>query len=269
MSSPTPLWSSWFLETTEHRRFAEFCDACRDARYIGLCYGPPGVGKTVSGQYYSRADQLEAYLFRLYERVPPPDTFDAGAVLYTPPVAATARHVKLGVFRLLTGIDWAARDALAPERMRLLVGSEPRVDLLIVDEADRLRTLALEQLRALYDEWGFGLVLIGMPGLEKRLARYPQLYSRVGFVHRFRALAGTDLDLLLDRKVDDLAISRKVSVTLEPEARAAIVRVTQGNFRLVDRLFAQIERVLQLNTLDQITVDVIDAAREGLVIGTV
>ena len=51
------------------------------------------------------------------------------------------------------------------------------------------------------------------------------------------------------------------------EAVAVITRITSGNFRLTCRLAAQIQRVLNINHLSVVTREVVEAARESLVIG--
>jgi DNA transposition AAA+ family ATPase len=156
----------------------------------------------------------------------------------------------------------------APGTMLIITTVPTRTQLIIIDEADRLKFPTLEQLRDLYDRAGFGLVLIGMPGLEKRLARYAQFYSRVGFVHQFRTLSADAMRLILAHKWGQLGLRLEPDDFTNAEAMAAIIRITGGNFRLVHRLFSQIERVLQINSLQAITPDVVDAARQSLVIGT-
>ena len=141
--------------------------------------------------------------------------------------------------------------------------------LIIVDEADRLKTVSLEQVREVFDAGDVGLVLIGMPGLEKRLARYPQFYSRVGFVHEYRPLGVAGGPPAAGERLGAAGRAAAGTGELDDEAVAAVIRVTGGNFRLLDRLMTQVERVLEINGLDRVTRAVVEAAREGLVIGAV
>jgi DNA transposition AAA+ family ATPase len=106
-----------------------------------------------------------------------------------------------------------------------------------------------------------------MPGLEKRLARYAQLYSRVGFVHQFRTLSTEEMQFILAHKWEQLGLTLAADDFTDAEAVAAIVRITSGNFRLIQRLFTQIERILQINELRTVTKEVVEAARESMVIG--
>jgi DNA transposition AAA+ family ATPase len=303
-----------FVETKEHRLFHEFCDACKKYRYIGLCYGPPGVGKTLSARYYAHWDKIEPYTSTKHTApVNQQDVLPADVLFYTVPVVNTPNHLRNDLHALretlhdlvLDDLDREreARIAAVSERERqeadspLRTGSwyrtsngadlrrtealeqihdefrprfEARPDptrLVLVDETDRLKIATLEQLRAVFDVGDIGLVLIGMPGLEKRLARYPQLYSRVGFVHQFHALAAEEVRGLLQRQWSPPGTDLPEEGIADEQAIASVLRITGGNFRLLARLLTQIARILEVNEADEVTVAVVEAARESLVIG--
>jgi DNA transposition AAA+ family ATPase len=113
-----------------------------------------------------------------------------------------------------------------------------------------------------------GLILVGMPGLEKRLARYPQLYSRVGFVHQYRTLAREEQKEIIEQQVNLLGVERGVERKIEQEAVAQIIRMTGGNFRQMDRLLSQMKRIMEINPeVEVVSKEVVEAAREQLVFG--
>jgi hypothetical protein len=97
--------------------------------------------------------------------------------------------------------------------------------------------------------------------------RYPQLYSRISFAHEFQKLSKDEMHHILEYKWDELGISIKKENFSDYEALTSIMKVTNGNFRLIHRLFTQMERILEINHLTSITTEVVEAARNSLVIG--
>ncbi len=313
--------SSDFVVTTEHQRFAEFCEACRHYRSIGLCYGSPGVGKTLSARRYANWTAIEASLPARDASTEALTTLlESHTVFSTPPVVNTPAQVERDIGglrsdlramlvedrervqrahldelrqqeraaeeerqrRLFMELDWYAdpppEGLKKPESRWVPISiayfheiqkiADPTT-LVIIDEADRLKVSALEQVRDIFDKGGIGMVLIGMPGIEKRLSRYPQLYSRVGFVHAFRPLSAAQMRKLLQQKWVPAGVEFPEEGVVDEEVLAAIIRVTGGNFRLLHRLMTQIARLVEINALQTVTREVVEAARESLVIGTV
>jgi DNA transposition AAA+ family ATPase len=303
--------------TTEHRRFAEFCDACRRYGYIGLCYGTPGVGKTLSARHYANWHQVEAYSpYKCTSDAELAAVIGSNTIFYTPKVVNAPRQIDQDIqgwrnrlraiplealyreaepllelarqedaanketfFRQVieTLYDPPCERPAKPESKAFRIAQtyaqkrdetpEPTT-LLMIDEADRLKTASLEQVRDIFDQGGLGVVLIGMPGLEKRLSRYPQLYSRVGFVHEFRPLSTDAVRDLFHHQWVPSGIALPHEGLNDEDVLAAIIRITGSNFRLLHRLLTQIARLVEINALSRVTREVVDAARESLVIGT-
>ncbi|MBB6405090.1 ATP-binding protein [Arthrobacter sp. AZCC_0090] len=113
-----------------------------------------------------------------------------------------------------------------------------------------------------------GVILIGAPSIEKRLARYPQLYSRIGFAHHYWTLSTEELTFVLANRRQELGLTIDPQDFTDAEAIAAVARITNGNFRLIQRLFTQITRIRDINQLNGVTKEVVEAARETLLIGT-
>ncbi|MBZ5751310.1 MULTISPECIES: AAA family ATPase [Metabacillus] len=270
-----------FIETKEYKRFAEFCDSCAKYKYIGICQGPPGVGKTISARHYANWDYV-------YEKITESKAFaDQGqnieddriltchTIFYTAPVMRPSQiYVQINKLAeyLQYGKDGyvAKRDNLENDWIKSFKKGRryEAVNLLIVDEVDRLKLQTLEIIRDIYDQHSIGMVLIGMPGIEKRLSRYPQLYSRVGFIHEFKKLTPTEMKYILEFKWQELGTSIKYESFSDYEAFNTIIKITGGNFRLIQRLFSQIERIMEINRLEKITTEVIETARDILVIGS-
>ena len=117
---------------------------------------------------------------------------------------------------------------------------------------------------------------LGRGGLALIPATVPHDVRGVGFfagaalVHRFSALVllgAEELGFILAHTWRQLGLTFAPDDDTDAEALAAIIRVTGGNFRLLERLLTEVGRILRVNQVQVVTKEVVETAREGLVIG--
>ena len=270
-----------FVVTKEYKRFVEFCNACKQEQYIGLCCGSAGVGKSMSTNHFARWHSIEKDIKECIKREllpgePPivPEVKELDTIIYTPEVHNTPVRVKNELYDLIFAFNDLKDKVIHNKRT---YSHKNYVKIIIIDEADRLQSKSLEEVRDIYDRLcpfyyednKVALILIGMPGIEKKLVRFPQLYSRIGFTHTFNPLSREEIGFIIKKHCETLNIGVDENDFTDNEAISAISRTTQGNFRLIDRLLKQSIRIMKLNKQSYISKEIIDAARECLVIGNV
>lgn len=225
----------------------------------------------LSSRHYARSHDWGQWQSPFFDDLDPvPEVvFEACTAFFTPSVSGTAREINRDLpcacQQISFTLEYAEHGVVDPYANRE-TRSSGRTELFITDKADCLKTVGFEQVRDYFDRHNRGDILIGIPGIEKRLARYSQLYSRIGFAHEdcqftpAELTAGLFKCFLANNDAEDGALVHATAI-------ATIVRIADGNFRLVDRLLIQIDHSQTVNNLTGLTPEMIDTARQKLLIG--
>ncbi|EKZ3211568.1 AAA family ATPase [Salmonella enterica] len=149
-----------FVETQTVKELRDLFQSVRVMGCINVIVGAPGVGKTVTARdYCSNPNTWMITLSPAHSSVTE-CLLELADALGLKDVSKNKGDLSRAIRRKLTGVQ----------------------GLLIVDEADHLGVEGLEQLRAIQDASGVGMVLIGNPQGLSRASRYDdlaRLFSRI------------------------------------------------------------------------------------------
>lgn len=259
--------NTFFLESVSHFNLLELATVCRDNRKIGLCFGKPGIGKTLSAKRFCSWSTIEAnFAVKNDVAVEPETVILCDTVYYLPSVTVTAPRLKTELNHLknkfenvyLRAVNWQRPEDWAKEL------SNQHIKLIIVDEAFRLKHQALEQLRDIQEEWNIGVMLIGDPGFERSLKRMWHFSVRVAHAAELKPLSESETTQYIDQQLEVMSLPKPPE-----EVYKLIYWYTQGVIRSLENLFSMMSRILKINedVVREITCEVVETAREMMMFG--
>jgi len=167
-----------FIDTSLALSITDVLNYCHTHQDMGVVYGSPGLGKTISANEYKKAhpDTLLITAFK---------GFSWSAII-------SSICEDLGLASKLAGYRKVQMISNA------LKGSDR---LIIIDEAQFLTDSSLEIVRSIHDLSGVGVVYIGQPSLERKMKGkeaefFAQIYSRLGVKLTLSAPEFTDVQLI-------------------------------------------------------------------------
>lgn len=221
-----------FVQNSNYVRFVEAVKAveqrgAREASFL-LVAGRPGLGKSESVDRFS---------------------MDTDAIY----LRAKETWTKRGLLAEMADTLRLSNSGRNQEVQARIIGHiAARQTPIVIDEADftvRSTASILECVRDISDLTEVLVVLVGMETkgghieLESRIARYPQISSRVAQVVRFQPLTEQDVKL---------TALQLAEVRIGDDVVAELHRQSEGSMRLVMNGLATIERLARANGLDQV-----------------
>lgn len=258
-SFPVPL-TSGFIETTEYTRFAQVCQVCQRYRSNAVCVGNRGVGKTEAARQYAQWDLVEPFFLTLGRGIEPyfsPDCPPPHTVYSWPRVTLTPKGFERELALLLWGAQMLVDSARGLNRDERPLSSRIRpdgIDLLVVDEVDRLQSGCLEVLRDFRVRYRFGLMLLVRPGGLPRLWHIGPLASQGGMVHLFQSLSHGAARQILERQV------QQWGVKVEEKGLEVFVDRTQGHFATMSNILQQLSYLIGYRGVVTLTGEIVDLA---------
>jgi DNA transposition AAA+ family ATPase len=220
-----------FLDTDNVTRFNDICAELEDRRSLigpslAVVTGPAGRGKSESAKRYA---------------------VNSSAV-YIPPMITTSpltllQEITIDLAKVRPGRMAACLEVIQSEMNRLR-------RIIIIDEADLLPMKILEMLRNMNERYACPVLLIGEDGLRSRIATRRRLSSRVRRSMDFGAITQPDIVVFFRKSLEK---------NIEPAVASLIHRHSQGDWRPVLKIAADIERAIEASGLKTIPEDLVKA----------